>query len=77
MSVQAVQVSYFQTTDGKRFEYEVDAVEHQAVLDAEPDIELFLETLEIGEKTKVTVGRHLRDFVKFRAAAELNLDQSD
>lgn len=65
--MKAVQITQYETTDGKTFEYEIEAMQHQAALDASSDIEAFITHLETGDRNAARIRNLLTEYVKFQA----------
>jgi len=67
--IKSKQVSVYETTDGQEFTDEGKANAHQAILDATPDIEAFIQQTckDSAPRHKKALARYLADFIRWQA----------
>lgn len=65
--MQAIQVTQYQTTDGKVFTEESEATQHQVRLDIRPTLDAYLDARELTARARARVERDLLDFQTFVA----------
>ena len=65
MPLRQEMVPMFYTTDGKGFAEEAAALRHQAELDNDNEIDMYLMSKDVSTRTRVTCKHHILGYIAF------------